>query len=94
MNMAELFITETGQRLRVHLRNACKGHPCCIHDPSAHPLNTAPLHWRVEREVMERLCEHDIGHPDPDHLAHVKRLYGSERAWVDAVHGCDGCCSQ
>jgi hypothetical protein len=33
---------------------------------------------------MERICEHGIGHPDPD------QIMRDEAGWV---HGCDGCCS-
>ena len=57
--------------------------PCCIHAPSDHPLADAPLHWRHDRRIFERICAHGIGHPDPDDRA---------RNRGDGVHGCDGCC--
>lgn len=71
----------------VHKENACRGRHCSVHNPSDHPLNKAPLHWRADRALMERICEHGIGHPDPDGLAY------SNKGWAEAVHGCDGCCS-
>lgn len=37
-------------------------------------------HWRADRRIMERLCKHGIGHPDPDSRD------------PDGTHGCDGCC--
>ena len=57
--------------------------PCCIHAPSDHPLAGAPLHWRHDRRIFERICAHGIGHPDPDDRA---------RNGGDGIHGCDGCC--
>jgi hypothetical protein len=43
-----------------------------------------PQLWRSDRGLMERLCEHGVGHPDPDEI----NLGLGGRA----VHGCDGCC--
>ena len=57
--------------------------PCCIHAPSDHPLAGAPLHWRYDRRIVERICTHGIGHPDPD---------DRHRNSSDGTHGCDGCC--
>jgi len=34
---------------------------------------------------MERVCEHGVGHPDPDE-------YKLKRGWTEHVNGCDGCC--
>ena len=47
-----------------------------------------PLNLR-ESMLMERICSHGIGHPDPDSLAWMERN-GREGY---GVHGCDGCCS-
>lgn len=71
--------------LLVHDPARCAGQPCCIHNPSDHPLNSAPLIWRDDRKIMERQCPHGIGHPDPDDVT-VRRGGG------EGVHGCDGCC--
>lgn len=70
----------------VHGADACAGQACCIHNPSDHPLNLAPLNFRGH--VMERICEHGIGHPDPDDLAWRERTHQR----VPSIHGCDGCC--
>ena len=76
----------TGGPLVVHDADACQGQHCCIHNPSAHPLNTAPLYWRGH--VMERICKHRVGHPDPDDVAWRARAGLPD----PSVHGCDGCC--
>ena len=47
------------------------------------PLAHCRTHWREDRFIMERICEHGVGHPDPDD----KRVREG-----DGVHGCDGCC--
>lgn len=81
--------------LHTHPASACIDDPaCCIHKPSDHPLRDAPLNWRGDRGLMERLCKHGIGHPDPDDLAHKKRTMTATdyRRNAYAVHGCDGCC--
>lgn len=73
-----------------HGDSQCAGEYCSIHNPSEHPLADAPLHWRADRRLMERICDHGVGHPDPDDLAH--RRLSDELA--DDVHGCDGCCQE
>jgi UDP-2,3-diacylglucosamine pyrophosphatase LpxH len=89
----ELVMTLADKRtLVVHGSAACSGDACCIHAPSAHPLDAAPMLWRRDRQLMERVCEHGIGHPDRDHIAYVRRAYGLDVARVQGVHGCDGCC--
>lgn len=47
-----------------------------------------PLNWRADRGVMERICPHGVGHPDPDAAAHYQRIGEEHRT----IHGCDGCC--
>ena len=86
--MAE-FTTGTGQKLtKVHDRSECKGHNCCIHNPSDHHMVDFPLHWRDDRGFFERICPHGVGHPDPDEIEFHKK-HGHDIT----VHGCDGCCN-
>lgn len=73
--------------LRVHPRSQCEGRgiPCCIHDPSGHHMRTWPMNWRGDTGVMERICPHGCGHPDPDHMAYVRSLtpeHECVRDWV------------
>jgi len=91
-----VFGIQVGQTiLQTHPVSQCQGQPCCIHNPSNHPLKKAPLNWRADRYLMERICPHGVGHPDPDDLAHKLRVLGSLRFKRYALdrHGCDGCCS-
>ena len=82
-----------GLRLH-HAADQCSGEFCCIHNPSTHRLSSAPLHWRDDRGLMERICEHGVGHPDPDDLAHKRRTMSEARyrGYAFEVHGCCGCC--
>jgi hypothetical protein len=32
-------------------------------------------HWRDDRKLMERICPHGVGHPDPDDLAYKKTVF-------------------
>jgi hypothetical protein len=38
----------------------------------------------MEKRIMERVCKHEIAHPDPDDY---------KAAAVTRLHGCDGCCT-
>lgn len=78
--------------LNTHGKGDCAGGHCVIHNPSEHPLNKAPLNWRGDRGVMERICDHGIGHPDPDDIEFKRLTRGDEIAAAEAIHGCDGCC--
>jgi len=64
----------------VHSEEQCKGQPCTIHNRSDHNMRHFPQHWRSDRRIMERICPHGVGHPDPDEID------------PDTTHGCDGCC--
>jgi hypothetical protein len=81
--------------LRTHGAEYCSGEFCCIHKPSDHALHAAPMNWRSDNGLMERICEHGVGHPDPDDLTHKLLTLGAEgfAAGEYDVHGCDGCCA-
>ena len=75
------YTTGTGQTIGgVHDEGACAGEFCTIHNPSDHHMREWKTHWRNDRKMMERICPHSVGHPDPDEIA------------SDTIHGCDGCC--
>jgi len=78
--------------VKTHASGDCGGEYCCLHNPSDHPFKDAPMILRLDREVplVERVCEHGTGHPDPDSVAYFQRDGGHES--VD-VHGCCGCCT-
>ncbi len=77
-----------GGTLRTHPKRDCAGEFCTVHNPSDHPLKDAPLSWRADKGVMERVCPHGIGHDDPDDRAYRESV-GRE---ASGIHGCDGCC--
>lgn len=80
------YTTGTGQKLwRVHSSDKCAGEHCVIHNPSNHSMREFPTHWRSDRGLMERICSHGVGHPDPDDPK--VKLPG------EGIHGCDGCCT-
>lgn len=73
-----------------HDPSLCEGRGCAIHNhPSDHPLKDAPLYWRPDRGILERVCKHGTGHPDADSAAYLRSV---GRDWEN-VHGCDFCCT-
>lgn len=91
---ARTYTTGTGQVLHgVHDPADCEGRPCVIHSPSAHYMADFPTHWRADRGIMERICSHGVGHPDPDDLDFIRHTRGEDDARGEGVHGCDGCCT-
>jgi hypothetical protein len=89
----QIPLGEEGAVLNVHRRENCQGRHCVVHNPSDHALKDAPLNWRADRGLMERICSHGGGHPDPDDISFKEMLHGEEFAKAEANHGCDGCCS-
>lgn len=65
---------------QMHDEEKCDGQYCTIHNRSDHHMRHMPQEWRGDRGIMERICEHGVGHPDPDDIN------------PDKDHGCDLCC--
>lgn len=94
MSQEDIYITGHDQKLFTHLPNAeCYEFNCVVHNPSNHSMRAFPTYWRFDRGLMERICPHGIGHPDPDDLAFQARLKGQAHARAESIHGCDGCCA-
>lgn len=88
----------------IHDPELCEGEFCPFHNPSDHPLKDAPYFVRFDRPayatrdgkrvpvgyLTERICEHGVGHPDPDSMDYLVSIGCDEE---ESVHGCDGCCS-
>lgn len=74
--------------VNVHTADQCDGHPCVIHNPSQHHMATWPPAWDETLGIMFRRCPHLNLHPDPDDVAHLRRV---GRAHL-CGHYCDGCC--
>jgi len=83
--VSENYVLEhTGHVLvGVHKKGTCINERCTVHNKSGHSMRSFPQLWRTDRGVMERVCPHGVGHPDPDEVY---------RYIDDFVHGCDGCC--
>jgi len=87
-----------GRLLRTHGIDECEP-PCSIHWPSRHHMADWPQVWRSAmdfgdwRDLMERICPHGCGHPDPDHIAFIRNKLGDDHARMESLHGCDGCCT-
>ena len=82
------YTTGARQILRVHSSDKCVGEFCVIHNPSNHNMSNLPTYWRSDRYLMERICGHGVGHPDPDALAAMNELGIKD----EGIHGCCGCC--
>ena len=72
-------------KLVFHSPGKCAGQFCTMHNLSDHHMRSFPQLWRYDRGIMERVCPHGVGHPDPDDFK-CKTIKG------ESVHGCDGCC--
>jgi hypothetical protein len=85
-----------GDVIATHSRDICKIRPCFIHEPSGHRMRDWPVLFRFDKmALVERLCEHGVGHPDPDSVHYFDVMYertGLGRYAEMGVHGCDGCC--
>lgn len=88
----DLYTDSTGREVRTHHKDKCAGQNCSIHNPSTHPLKNAPTVWRDDLKMMERICTHGVGHPDPDDVAYNVGILGKDENEY-ANHGCDGCCA-
>lgn len=72
----------------VHDPSQCAGEYCTIHNMSDHHMREWPQRWRNDRLIIERICPHGVGHPDPDEVFfYTDSITGS-------IHGCDGCCNE
>lgn len=74
----------------VHDESRCYGRPCVVHNRTDHHMVGFPLHWRNDRLIFERICPHDVGHPDPDQFHYWREMGVLE---TESRHGCDGCCT-
>lgn len=78
-----------------HSPERCAGQKACpLHKRTNHSMRAFPQHFRWDRGLMERICPHGIGHPDPDQWDFFVAVYGEERAHAEFIHGCDGCCGE
>lgn len=79
----------TGTKFWVHRWKLECREGCAIHAPSQHVMSHLPQLMR-ESTLIERVCPHGTGHPDPDSM----RYFNSVGMDALGVHGCDGCCRE
>jgi hypothetical protein len=77
--------------LNVHTSEQCVGQHCVIHNPSQHHMITWPAEWDNDAKQVWRVCPHDLLHPDPDGLTHLRTRSALIRLGL-GLHYCDGCC--
>jgi hypothetical protein len=80
-------LEHSDEMVRAHLLKDCGPGPCTIHRRTNHVMRPFSQHWRADRGIMERICSHGVGHPDPDDY---RVRIGDD----SGIHGCDGCCAQ
>lgn len=78
---------EISDLTNTHAESRCKGRRCVIHNPTDHHMIDWPINLR-ETNLIERLCKHGVGHPDPDSVYFFDKI--GQKGYD--VHGCDGCC--
>lgn len=83
--MSEEVTLVGGESILAHSKDKCAGTVCAIHNPSDHHMREWPQHWRDDRGIIERICKHGVGHPDPDD-------YAIRTGRDSGIHGCCGCC--
>lgn len=76
----------------VHPEEVCAAEDCAVHNPSDHHMRSWPQYFRTDRGITERICEHGIGHPDPDHMTWYASCHNPQDTRTEGIHGCDGCC--
>ena len=84
--------------IRYHKKTLCKGQVCIFHNPTKHKMRDWPMNLRTDAwasPLIERICPHGVGHPDPDSVVFMDRnIPEKDRKNGYSVHGCDGCCRE
>lgn len=83
--MKRVVLEHSAETVYAHSVEYCQGMSCALHRRTPHAMRSFPQHWRADRGIIERVCPHGIGHPDPDDLRIT-------RGHDNGMHGCDGCC--
>jgi hypothetical protein len=78
-----------------HSPLVCAGQRCIFHNPTEHKMRNWPMNLRTDEwafPLIERICEHGVGHPDPDSVDYMDRQFGynesEEKQYGFGVHGC------
>ena len=85
----DITLVANGVLTKVHPATLCAGRNCWIHNPSKSAVSSFPVVWRTDTRTAERICSHNVGHPDLDDVA-----YNASKGRDTSIHGCcsHGCC--
>lgn len=82
-------LENTDERIfNVHTATLCEGRACTIHNRTDHLMRGFPQHYREDKGLMERVCAHGVGHPDPDEGAYIEARFGYGALEAILIHGC------
>lgn len=68
-----------------HEPGECPESICVFHKRTNHHLRHFRQRWNLGLGMMERVCTHNVAHPDPDDIS-------IRSGQNDGKHSCDACC--
>jgi len=71
-------------RVNIHKESDCYTR-CAIHNRTEHHMRDFSQFYMFDRDIMTRVCSHDVRHPDPDDLVASTGEFATD-------HDCDACC--
>jgi hypothetical protein len=71
--------------LHTHSPEDCDKDICVFHKRTEHHLRKFRQRWNMSLGIMERMCSHNVAHPDPDDERVISGDYKDK-------HACDACC--
>lgn len=71
-------------RVNIHKEDECYN-SCAIHRRTNHHMRNFSQFYMFDKDIMTRVCSHDVRHPDPDDPAAMASEFAMD-------HDCDACC--
>jgi hypothetical protein len=83
-------LEHSSETVMAHMKLDCVGRACPLHNRSEHGMRGWQQTWRSDIRIIERVCPHGVGHPDPDQF-----MFWDLRGELveKRTHVCDGCCT-
>ena len=88
-------LEHSGHEVIGHPSSECEEQFACpLHNRSVHTMRAMSQRWWPDRGIVERLCEHGVGHYDWDQYPYHYEALGKDDADAEVVHGCcsERCC--
>lgn len=93
MALYSVKLEHSDVEIMAHPPEECEGrNSCSLHNRTVHSMRAMTQVWRNDTGLVERICEHGIGHFDPDQMEYLISVHGKKDAMLMALHSCDGCC--